>query len=181
MQIEVERMNSDWRTNPALNAISVILSVIGLIISAFSDLSTLVKILVIAIGVIACLYVIFSKGPRQAESSTPQLNQDSPPMPSEAPVAAQPATNTASPLTWKDRLGGFLAAVVMFGVPGILLFRSNTGWQHIVGIILLAIAVLGSIGVAFPEMSNKIDEFNNKMDQYSDRMDQAMGNKPSDR
>jgi hypothetical protein len=212
MQSEVGNMQGDWRSSPSLNVISVIVSVIGLLISSFSNISTPIKLIVIVAGLIACIYVAlggksrsntFTSAAQKPAGVTPtpspappaslQNNQASPipergysqtpPSYQPAQVGSQPETAepsapppiagvgaASSSLSWKERFGMLLAAIVMFGIPGVLLFRSSVGWQHIVGIILLVFAVLGGIGAAFPEASDRLDQLTNKTDQIIDKM-----------
>lgn len=178
-------MLNDLRSSPAWTPVGVIVSVISLILSSFSNASTLVKMLVIVVGLIACLYFLFNENTRSTISSSstqkstgstpassPTLEADAernqvlgisdvhyPQTPPNQPVSANPtvsspamSTGTASPApSWKERLGLLLVCAIMYGLPGVLLFRSNVGWQHIVGIILLVFAVFGVIGTMVPE------------------------------
>jgi cell division protein FtsW (lipid II flippase) len=200
-------MQRDWRTNPALNAVSVILSVIGLVISSFSDISMLAKVIVMVVGLLACLYVIFSGKPRATTSASKAQKTDkafSAPSHQFVQLPSQPTD--AKPVehpSWKDRVESLLIVCVMFGVPGVLLFRSTVGWQHVVGIILLVCAIFVGIITAFPEaeavvdrgfnalfnamdrfndrmerVNNKLDQYNDRMDQISDRMDRVSSRQP---
>lgn len=83
---------NDWRSSPNLNVISVIISIIGLIISSFSDISTPVKIAVIVVGLAACLYVIISGKPLLTLSTSIVQN------PADVTYAAPPAPS----LNWED-------------------------------------------------------------------------------
>ena len=167
----MQNSQSDWRSSPNLNVISVIISVIGLIISSFSDISTPVKVAVIVVGLAACLYVIFSGKPILTPSTSivqnpADITYAPPPAPSfdgeddqlwpamnyaQSPPIQSMRSNPAVPplVTGKEASGWFsflkgvllilLVCVIMFGLPGFFLFRSNVAWQHIVGTILLMI------------------------------------------
>jgi hypothetical protein len=79
-------MQNDWRSSPALNVISLIVSVIGLFLSSFTDISTLAKIVVIVAGAAGCLYAIFGgKALLTTSTSTMQKPADVTPAPPPAP------------------------------------------------------------------------------------------------
>ena len=187
---------NDWTSSSKVNVIGVIISALGLITSSFSDISILAKLVVIFAGFLACLYIIFGVKARSITSkSTAQTSTDVPPASPPAPSAQwvsdqasptmsypqtppnqpmpQPAIRkgtSSSPYSLKERLLMLLASTIMFGFPGLVLFRSSVTWQHIVGIILLVFLVLSVLNIVFPNLADELDKFTNKTADLAEKL-----------
>ena len=78
----------------------------------------------------------------------------------EKPGATESASKTeemSTSLSWKDSILGLLGITIMYGIPGILLFRSGIGLLHIVGIALLVLFGLTVVGIVIGFIANKIE------------------------
>src|SRR5258708_7869572 len=80
-------------------------------------------------------------------------NDSTTPAVAEKPGDTESASKTeekSSSFSWKERIGGFFACAILYGIPGILLLRSGVGLLHIIGIVILVFLGFAVIGFIIP-------------------------------